>query len=241
MIETIKFSHLRKNEFLQFLKDVAARCDKFDTDTLKLAVTLLLLKDEIEQLEVAQNKEKSSDLTKVLKQIDSNRDDDLVGIKTVCEGFAYSRNKEISGPANLVLKSISKHGSMIHTLNYHAETSVVDAITGEWKEEKFQKALKKLQLHEWSVSLERENNDFKEHRQERVDDKMELESESFTKLRKPAVDAYNSLCDEIFAHSILNKNQEYTDLVKAINIIIEEYKMTLERRKGKDIETDDEL
>lgn len=240
MIKTINFSHLRNNELLQFLNDIAARCDKFDIDALKLAATLLLLKDEIKALEESFAKEKSSELTKVLEQIDSNRDDDLVGIKTVCEGFAYSREEGLSDAANLILKSINKHGTLLHRLNYHAETSVIDAIWADWQEEKYQKALQKLHLQKWSVMLDKENNSFKDHHQERVDDKMESESASFTQLRKPAIDAYSSLCDQIFAHSILNNNQEYTDLTKAINIIIEEYNMILERRKGNNGETDGE-
>ena len=240
MIEKINISHLRGNELLQFLKDVVARGSRFDTETLKLAAVFNALNKEIKNLEGTYGNQQGSDITKILEQIDANRDNDLIGIKTVCEGFAYSRDEEISGAANLILKSINNHGTQLNRLNYHAETSVIDTITDDWKEEKCQNALKKIHLLEWSVILGKENDSFKENFQERIDDKMESESESFTELRKPAVKAYGTLCDELFAHSVLSKNQEYTDLAKAINIIVEEYNILLERRKGNNGETIDE-
>lgn len=233
MINSIKISSLRNNELLQFFTDVVERCNRFDTTELKINSAVKSLQDTMGKLNNAYNKEKGSDVTQQLMQIDAMRDNDIVGIQTVCEGYEYHRDSTISEAAGLVNSSIDRHGKSIARLNYKAETTVLNAILKDWDEDAGLKAaLKTLNLAKWVADLKAENKKFSDTYQDRVDDQMESAGISFSELRADGINAYKALCDTIFAFSIIEKQVDYTQLIEAINLIIADYKALLERRNS---------
>lgn len=231
MIKAIKLAHLRNSEFLQFATDVINRCELVNQEDLKLSEAVLAFKDTAADLETVYNKDTHSEVTEKLLASDAARDSDLVGIHTVCEGYAYSRDKAIAESAQRILQSIDRHGKSLSRLNYQAETTVVDAITGEWNSnEQLKQDLQMLNLTQWAGLLGVENNSFSQLYQDRVDDKLDTVGQSFTELRAGVIATYRTLCDTIFAHSIITKNEQYQTLADAINLIIADYQGILDRR-----------
>lgn len=156
MINKINIPQLRNNEFLQFFNDINNRCSRFNLSELKLDEVVENLNNTTKVLEQAYNKDNSSQVTEKLTISDGLRDNDLVGIRTICEGYSYSRNTEIAQAAKLVLHSIDRHGSSLQRLNYQAETTVIDAIVKSWEQEtELTQALNKLSLNVWANELKK--------------------------------------------------------------------------------------
>jgi hypothetical protein len=192
-----------------------------------------LLQSEVKALDEVYNKEQGSDITELLITIDGNRDSDLTGIKTVCEGYIYSRNEAVSKAAKRIVENINGHGKGITRMNYQAQTQVIKAIITDWKEtEELSDALETLNLSGWASALETENNNFSQTYQQRVDDKLETEGLSFSELRTNGITTYKALTDTIFAYSIIEKEESYYELAKAINLIVNDYKAILDRREA---------
>lgn len=231
MINYLKISHLRNNELLQFFNDISARCAQVNQDDLQISDSVTALNNSIAKLSEVYNKETASDVTEELTAIDARRDSDMVGIKTICEGFTYDRDKQKATAANLILKSITKQGKMLHRLNYKAQTTVIDAIIKDWKDStELQGALETLNLTGWASILEAENEKFSSTYQSRVDDKLKSVGLSFSELRVEAASAYKTLCDRIYAYSIINPGEAYSQLSDAFNLIISDYNQIIERR-----------
>ncbi len=237
MIKAINLPQLRNSEFLQFANDIINRCELVNQEGLKLIEVVTALKGTTTELEKVYNKDTHSDVTEKLIASDANRDSDLVGIHTVCEGYIYSRDADKVASAKRVLQSIDRYGKSISRLNYQAETTVVDAIISDWKADKqLTQDLNKLHLTDWVSLFGIENDTFGHLYQARVDDKLDSVGDSFTELRSGVIIAYRTLCDTIFAYSVINKNEHYQKLADAINLIISDYQAILDRRTTSNIE-----
>lgn len=233
MIHSIKISNLRNNELLQFFSDVVERCHRFDTAALEISPVVDALSSKVNKLADVYNKEMGSDITELLTETDANRDNALMGIKTVCEGYVYHRDKTISDAANQIVRSIIRHGKLVTRMNYQAETSVIDAILKDWSAEpELAAALENLGLLDWVAVLRAENEQFSATYQNRVDDKLKNLGLSFSELRAESINAFKALTDSIFAHSIIKKQAEYSQLADALNLIIADYNAIIDRREA---------
>ncbi len=231
MINSLAFPKLRNTEFSQFFNALVVRCERYNLTELKLDSAVITLKDCINPLNQALQKETGSQVTEQLIASDGRRDSDLVGIRTVCEGYTYSRDPETAQAAKLLLNSIDKYGSNISRMNYQAESTVVDAIIDEWdRDPALKAALGKLRIEIWAQELKDENGNFKSIYQTRVDDKLGNNLQSFTEMRDQVTLAYRNLCDNIFAYSVISPEESYKELADAINLIIADYQALLDRR-----------
>ena len=184
MIKTLSIPKLRNTEFLQFFHDVIDRCERYKLIDLKLDGPVNGLKESLEPLTEVLNKESGSALTEQLITSDGRRDSDIIGIRTVCEGYTYSRDAATAQAARDLLNSIDKHGPSISRMNYQAQSTVVDTILEAWDSNAgLTAALTLLQLNAWAQALKTENTTFKSVYQTRIDDKMVNSGDSFTELR----------------------------------------------------------
>lgn len=238
MFTRIHLAHLRKSEFLNFIKEIVDRCKRFDVVALLIGPRVEALTTESVKLEQAYNKETGSDLTDVLAALDDRRDDAITGIKLCVEGFVRSFDKPIAEAAKLILGSIEKHPAGIARMNYKAETSEINSLLMEWAgSTEMTAALATLGFTSWVAELKEANTLFAETEQDRIDDKHKSEGDSFSKLRPDATIVYDKLCKGIAAHYELDENPEHLKLADTINLIIDEYNLILTRREGGDGET----
>ncbi len=232
MANPIRLLSLRNSELLQFFHDIVARCNRFDVTALLLLPKVTALIDEITRLEVVYNKDSGSDVTDLLADLDSQRDNAITGIKLTCEGLSYN-TKGPALEAQLIFESIDRYGPSIAKRNYQAETSVINAILADWENvSELTSALSALNLSQWAAELKTLNTTFSDTYQDRVDDILASASDSFTELKVEAIETYKELCDNIGAHSILSENKDYQKLGDAINVIIEGYKELLSKREN---------
>lgn len=234
MIKSIYLKGLRNDEFLQFFKDIIARCNLFDTTALLILPQVTAMADAILKLDAVFNKEVGSKFTDLLVAIDHRRDKAITGIKLTCIGLAYHFEDASSSAAQLILDSFDKYNDAIARMNYQAETAEINAILAEWgKSTALTAALEELNMSSWTVELKTANDLFSETYQNRVDDKLETEGDYFFDLRPEAIALYKKLSRRIEAHSEIDEKPEYQQLTDGINVIIETYKTLLQKREGK--------
>ena len=97
-------------------------------------------------------------------------------------------------------------------------------------ESKLKAAFETLNLIDWASMLKSSNNKFSNTYQDRVDDKLASATDSFSELRAGGIITYKALCDNIFAHSVIDNNVEYTNLMNALNVIIADYDTIISKR-----------
>ncbi len=235
MFKRIHLANLRKSEFLNFIMEIIMRCTRFDVVALLIGLRVEALTAESVKLEKAYNKDTGSDLTDVISAIDDRRDHAIKGIKICCEGFLHSFDKPTAEAANLILGSIEKHPAGIAKLNYKAETSEINSLIMEWKDStEMTAALATLGFTSWVAELKEANRLFAKTEQDRIDDKLASDGDSFSELRPEAVAVYDKLCKGIDAHYELDVNPEHLKLADTINLIIDEYNLILTKREGGD-------
>lgn len=235
MFTPIHLPHLRNSEFLNFFKDIDLRCKRFDVVALGLTSRARALTSEYAKLELAYNKKGGSDITDLLDALDDRRDDAITGIKICSEGFVRSFSKPISNAARLIFESFSRHPVGIARLNRKAETSEINSLIREWKDTtELTAALETLGFTSWVAELREANSSYAATEQDRVDDVLQSEGDSFTELRLGAKDVYATLCKGIEAHYELNENPEHLKMANTINLIVDEYNLILTKRKGGD-------
>lgn len=233
MFKSIYLKSLRNDEFLQFLKDILARCKRFNTEVLLILAQVTALADAILQLEEVYNKEKGSKLTDLLVDLDGRRDKAIIGIKQTCVGLLNHFEEPTASAARLIIESYARYDDVIAQMNYQAETTEINAILSEWeKSTKLTAALETLHLSSWVVELKTANDLFGETYQNRVDEQLAAEGESFYDLRPEVMEIYKKLTKRIGAYSEINENPDYQKLIDAINLIIETYQAILTKRVG---------
>ncbi len=219
---------------------LGARCERFDVVVLLIASRVAALTAEVLKLETVYNKDQGSDVTDLLEALDDRRDKAINGIKQSSEGLSNSNEKTKATAANLVFESIKKHRPGIARLNNVAETAVLGAIILEWKNSTaLTAALATLDFTSWAAELKEANTLYSSTHQDRIDDKLETEGDSFSALRPNTLEVYKTLCNGIAAHYELDKNPEHLKLINAINLIIEEYNLILNKRDGSKDDDDD--
>lgn len=233
MINSIKLSHLRNNELLEFFQAIITRCSGENTDELQISELVHNLETENNKLSEVYNKEQGSLVTELLAESDARRDSDFTGLRTIIEGHTYSRDTAVSDAAKRLLTSINHQGNGIARMNYPAQTVAIDTLVKKWKsDEQLTQALNVLSLTPMAETLENENNRFRTIYQERVDDKMKNEGESFSDLRFGAIAAYNSLRETISAYLVITKSEDYRQLTNALNVIVDDYSAIIARRES---------
>lgn len=234
-IQNVNFKSIRIGESIQFFYDVYEFCKDNDFQTLKIEKQAKALKVIVDEMNSSYNVKRGSEITKEIMDADKRRDDAIVCLRTVTEGYTSHFDDEKRNAAVQLLNTIDKYGSGIARMNYHAESTVLDNLGLELtSDEKIKAWVKKLTLSDVALEIVDANKALKNKFRLRVKDDAEKNDESATDLFKPSIESYNALKEHIEAHATLSPSDAYKTLIDQLNELINKYNTMLSMRSGND-------
>lgn len=237
MFLSINLTHLRNNEFIQFITNLLGIINDNDLEALKLKsesddlIALLVTMTSLYKPDLG------SQLTKLLEQDDERRDSAFVGIQSLIEAYTNHYDEATKEAALELTLSLKKFGPSIIKQNYQAETATLTAITEEWKREaNLIAALNKLSLNEWVGELDIANTQFNTHYIDRVKEDAEAPDVKIIALRKEAIQSYRALTNRIQAFATIGEVPVYVAIINECNSLIEKYNSVVNARSKKEDE-----
>jgi hypothetical protein len=231
---------LRVNEFIQFLKDVISICKNNDAAKLKIDTRLMPLEENVNSLEGIFKKERGSDLTKEITELDERRDQAFVSFTQFIEAYMNHFDSTKFEAAEKINRVIEKYGYSIARLNYQAETTTLTNLVNDLESEPdLAVAVNTLDLQPLIDEIKTANTLFNEKYLERIREKAQVAEGNTIELRKESEIAFRKLIDLIEAWIEVSGADSYQNLVNQLNELIEKYNQTLSLRSG-DEETESE-
>jgi len=235
MFSSIYLTHLRHNEFIQFMKNFLEILNVNDLEVLKLKQETENLSALISTMFALYKPDQGSQITKILQEDDGRRDKALVGIQSVINAYTNHYDEASQQAAMALLKSLKKFGAGITKQNYQAETATITALIEEWKRETvLVNALNKLSLNEWLAELVTANIQFNTHYLDRIKEDSEAPEVKIVSLRKDIIQCYRVLIKRVEAFATISEVDTYPHIIKQTNSLIENYNALVNARTSKE-------
>lgn len=237
---TPKFAFYRNSESVQFFTDVVELCHKNNSEALNLATPLDKLEQNNTILNASFKKNQKSDLTELLTSYDQRRDDALVGLRKVADGYThhFDAQKRVAGED--VLQAIDKYGSSIHRFNYQAQTSTTDSLFKDLMAEKLAVAVESIGMTEVVNEMNAANALFSDTFLRRVQETAANDQVATGQLVQEVIQNFRTLVAHIEANNVINPSEAYVSLLKQISELTAKYDNLVTARTVKK-ETTEEL
>lgn len=235
-IQTIDLSRLRHAEFIQFIRQTTEIISNNDPAVLKVVTQYNNLKNQLDALEELHKRSLASKLTTELEQLDKLRDNALVAIGFITNGYTYASDISLKNAALLINNSISIYGTAgeIARLNYNAQTATVISLLNEWETNtKISEAIKTLNLTGFVTELKTVNTTFNTKYQERIVEYGGVNPTTLKEVRLATLPIYYSLREILEAYQIIEDSEEGNTTIKHLNALIEQYNNLLLLRATK--------
>lgn len=235
MIQSIDLYNLRNGEFLQLMTDILAIVLKNNPDDLKVSKqynALLALTNQTESLfKISQG----SAITQLLLDLDARRDNAIIGIGYLINGFSYSNDSIVAGHAKILADHLSLFGSSIARDNFISETASIRNVVNDYNNKaELQAPLTALNLDSWKTELETSNDLFSKAYMDRSEEMASASADTLKAKRNETNAAYYSLRDTINAYFTLSEGAEpYASITNLVNAYIDQYNTLLYGRIGK--------
>lgn len=230
MIQKLNLRGLTNAEFYQLLKLVADQVSVADSTALKIKKAHDALLAKLPSLMTALNSETASQETKRLESLDEDRDDAIVGISMVINGYTYQKDFLIRETAQLLQSFLKAQGRSISKMNYQAQTSTLSKICEAFKTDpRYVPAIAQLGLTTWVNELDAYNRSFESAFKTRTTEQSQnADVLSFGKQKKEAIQTYNDLVDMIVIRYKAAQDDgaataPYMSLISEINTLIDNY------------------
>ena len=239
-ITAIDFPQLRNAEFIQFLKDVSSLCQAKNPETLQISSELKQVLDMVNLLDAAFNREQSSKITKIIEQLDAERDACIIGIRALIVAYTYHYEQNIKVAAVDLLKILDHYGSNLARFNYQAQTETLSRLISDLESQKnVLEALGSSHLITWIERMKTLNQEFGEQYLARTKEYASLPKQTFLEMRREAVEKYRTLTAMLVARYTINAASEnplpaYEILIQEINALTEQYNQVIDNRTGSD-------
>lgn len=238
MIYKVRIHKLRISELLQFLNDVTKLVTQQSTEPMQLAAVITALVTDTNSFDKYFKQEMGSAFTLELINLDSRRDECIIGIRLVLEGYSRHFDGTTKAAAQNLLANMNKYGSQIYNLNYQAETSTISSLVNDWNSMgTLTGAVSKLNLSAWVNELNTVNTLFNDSYLKRVDEKGSAPPIKSIEARKKVIATYKALIQHIEARAILAEDETFIPLINNLNALVTKYNTIAdshtEKAKGK--------
>jgi hypothetical protein len=224
MIYKVRIYKLRISELLQFLNDVIKLVNQHSTEPMQLAAVITALVTDTNNFDKYFKLEMGSAITQELIDLDSRRDECIIGIRLILEGYSRHFDEATKAAAKNLLANMDKYGSQIYNLNYQAETSTISSLINDWNSMgTLTGAVSKLNLAAWVNELNTVNTLFNDSYLKRVDEKGSAPQIKSIDARKKAIVTYKTLIQHIEAKAILAQGETFTTLINNLNVLATKY------------------
>lgn len=230
MFNTLNLRGLTNPEFQQFIKLLTEKVKEAGVDVLKIKTPYDLLVAILAQLENALNQEKANEETKLIQDLDRERDDYYIGFSFLLNGFALGKDPAKRGAAQLLRLLLKSQGKNVTRQNYQAETAILNNVVSELKNDaKYVAALGTLGLQSWVNDIDTANQAFENQFKNRNTSISKNSNDvTFGELRKeamPLVERLYSLISSRYNTAVEDNEPAdgYMALVKEINTLIDSF------------------
>lgn len=232
MIKTASFKNYRIQEFIQFISNTLKIVQRHDPAKLKIEEYFTALTQHHQMLEAVYKQDTISEITPQLAQLDTVRDQALVCLRQVCEGYTNYPDETLSTAGKKIVECIDKYGSKLYSLNYGAETAVLKNLVRDLQTDtEYIKALKALHMEALVQQMNSTNLAFEDLFIERLEEYSTYEGKTTRELTQITTETYRTLVQYLSAHALLAPSDKYTSLINLMNENIEHYNQVVERRK----------
>lgn len=156
-----KIKDYRNKESIQYLNDTVSIYKAFDLKALKLDGFLTPLEKGNATLNQLFEIAKKNENTETIESLDERRDNAIVGIRKVADGYQNHFEQTTAQAGKLIVSHIDKYGSRISKLNYLAETTAINGVVSDMETDAaVVAAVALLNLSTWVAELKQANIDF---------------------------------------------------------------------------------
>lgn len=222
MISKIHFVKLKNAEHLLFVQQISALITEINHEKINPLHTEF--KEIIGREEEGNKQIRVSEHTQKLSKLDKNRDELYSALNFRLEAeerCPITERKEAAKTLRIIFKNYGNPTK----LNLIEETSVINNLIAELKEEKHKNLVKLTGLEEWISFLETANREFFTLYQQRRDDTAEKPTIDLKSVRKEADELFKKISNRINALVELEPSEDLHNLVSKINATIEKYKI----------------
>lgn len=236
MINSIKLSALRNNEYAQFFQNFLSALYRYDPSALLVQAEYDHLLAMITGIKGLLNEDTGSDMTNELVALDTRRDDAINGVTALINGSAYSSDASLKAAANLLMAHLAAFGPAIARESYQSETSKLQKIVLDWTDKPDLKAaIATLGLDKWKTELEAANTAFDTRYVDRSVATGTADADRVYEKRPAINEAYNELREMLDAWYIVKKKTDpWATAIAAVNGVIKDYNELLAIRAGKE-------
>lgn len=231
-----KFTAFRNTESLQFFKDVAEICNKNDVEHLKLTEPLARLEQNNRDLNDSFKVMSKSDLTEMLTRYDQRRDDAIVCLRKIADGYTNHHKAELRQAGLKILQTIDKYGGSIQKLNYQAQTSTTDNLCKDLKSAPIAATVEAIGMTEVVAEMEEANRLFSDTYLLRIQESANNDQIATGQLIQEAIQNFRTLVAHIKAHNVITPSENYTNLLKQISELTAKYNSLVSNRRKKENE-----
>lgn len=202
------------------------------TDLSAVQVDVDRFNDAFTTYQVVLEPVRQRQFTSLLKTLDKNRDTSYSGMHAVVLGYKDSPIPEEKDAATL-LNNVFVQYKGIQRLNNKTETGSLRNFFEEL-DGPYQPYVETLHLTAWLEALKQMNEDFDDlYNHRRTTNDAMVNSEEVTAARNALVSAFRNLASDIETMIRIGDNPEnYQQVLAGINSILNDWKQTLNRRKG---------
>lgn len=243
MITTAYLFRYRIKEFIQFMRNSLMIVSQHHSDKLRVKAQYQALNKLYQQLESTYQQDKDNALILELAELDSMRDQAVVCLRMLGEGYTRHHNAAQREAGQRVLDCIDKYGTRLYDLNYSAETTALKKMAHDLQTNPAcQEALQLLHLEATVAEIKRANQEFERQFIRHLEASGQSEGPRVRELVQQTADAYRSLVEHVQAHALLTPSAEYTLFGHHLNENVEHFNQMVERRKqSRAVPTDEEV
>lgn len=230
-ITGIDLKNLRNDEYFQFMKNTVSLVFANDADVLKVVNQNNALNTKLTEFDALFKKSTASVLTQEITDLDARRDNALVGINSVINGYLYHFTPDVAQAASKLNDNLKLYGTKIISQNYQAETATISSLIGDWENKaELVNAVNVLNLNEWAAELKEANTLFDTKYLARTQEYGEASPENILSKRKEINASYYDLKSFLESFSVVEPSSANTTTINQLNALIAQYNTLLSNR-----------
>ena len=232
MITVAYLFRYRIKEFIQFIRNTLLIVNQHSPDQLRVKPQYQALSKLHQQLERTYKQGRSNELGQELAQLDAARDQAVVCLRMLGEGYSRHPIPAQRAAGQAILDCLSKYGTRLYDLNYSAETAVLKKIVHDMKTDPAcVRAVQELRLDALVGEIRRANHEFERLFIQQLEASSQNEGPRVRELVERSAEAYRTLVQHVEAHALLTPSSEYTLFGHHLNENIEHFNQIVARRK----------
>ncbi len=240
MLSSSDLEQLLKEEVIEFLRSTKDFCIDNNPEVLDMVPQVNALTTIVSRLDKALLYERESKYTKILENLDMERDAAVIGIKY---GFLMNLHHEDPtrrAAGQLLLDHLDSYGDRITKLNYESESTILINLVDDYKnKESLKKALAIVELTSWAIRIKTSNKAFRAKYKERISIESADGKVSYTAIKPEAIETYDKFIKRLEAHIELDEIEKYTQINNQLKTLGDRYLQILKiRRSNNDNDND---